>query len=302
MQAPPDNGSTVERPKRSEFELPGRREAEGWRKTRNHSWRTVQCAPPLAAEGLPPSAEIAHVTAVPGLVHIRGAVPADECDALVRLSEHCGYDNAHHSGYQDLRIDKQEEKYRSNDRVVYQASGEECDAIFQRLKPALPAELDARAEYYTTEQPEYSDTPPEEYGVWRPDSVNDMWRFYRYDARLRQQFPVHRDNMTSKRRGEYASWMSVLIYLSEGFQGGGTLFFNNQYEKVHEVVPRKGDVAIFFHHGLKSPLHAGAMVEGSEGLKYVLRTDVMLRATVPAKRGPTHRLSPPYDDTDSDDG
>lgn len=297
-------------------------EDEGWRKVRNHSWRTVgdAAALPLAAPGPPPGPPpaAAPVAAVDGLARIRGALSAAECAALVQMAEGCGFDNARHEAYQDGKLDKQEERFRRNHRVVYEASAEQCRGLFARLVAGAPPEIDAREEYFAdgkaAEGFVFADPADaaagkigaEEYGVWRPEGVNPMWRFYRYDPALRQQFPTHKDNSTRKRKGRVASWLTVLVYLSGGgcFKGGTTAFTTNPFcedvRTLYEVEPQQGDVAMFFHHGRRSPWHAGTPVTGGEGMKYVLRTDVMYRAVVPARKGPTHMLSAPYDSSYSD--
>jgi hypothetical protein len=68
-----------------------------------------------------------------------------------------------------------------------------------------------------------------------------------------------------------------MIYLSDGFTGGGTEFID-----AAPVVPRRG-MAVAFDHFVR---HRGAPVLA--GTKYVLRTDVMYRrvATAAAGRGP----------------
>jgi len=60
-----------------------------------------------------------------------------------------------------------------------------------------------------------------------------------------------------------------MVYLNEGFEGGETLFL--QPKTV--IVPRTG-MALFFQHPI---LHEGC--ELTRGVKYVLRSDVMYRAT-----------------------
>eukprot|EP00756_Hemistasia_phaeocysticola_P020284 Hpha_TRINITY_DN15711_c1_g10::TRINITY_DN15711_c1_g10_i2::g.39149::m.39149 len=168
--------------------------------------------------------------------------------------------------------------------------------LFDRVRAALPPEIDARLEYFQ-EGDEERNVPTSEYGVWGLDSLNQMIRFYRYGAG--QQFPVHRDNLTTKLRGEHTSWLSVLFYLSGGFQGGNTAFFRNDFSPAHEVEPMEGDAVVFFHQGRKSPYHAGLPVEEGS-YKYVLRSDAMYTASITAERGPTRMVSPPYDDSDSD--
>jgi hypothetical protein len=62
-----------------------------------------------------------------------------------------------------------------------------------------------------------------------------------------------------------------MIYLNDGFKGGETKF-NNVV-----VAPKKGSALIFYHY-LE---HEGSEV--IEGIKYVLRTDIMFRLKISGK-------------------
>ncbi|MES3021319.1 MAG: 2OG-Fe(II) oxygenase [Pseudomonadota bacterium] len=84
-------------------------------------------------------------------------------------------------------------------------------------------------------------------------------RFYKY--RQGQRFKMHKDGpwlengMTSK--------LTFLVYLNEEFAGGETDF------KIFTVKPVTGMALLFIH----ATWHEGAAI--SEGLKYVLRSDVL---------------------------
>lgn len=94
--------------------------------------------------------------------------------------------------------------------------------------------------------------------------LNERLRFYRYTEG--QQFRWHFDG--SYRRSERErSMLSLLIYLNEGCLGGETEFATGI-----SVEPRTG-MALAFVHRVE---HRGAPV--LEGIKYVLRTDVMYAA------------------------
>merc|ERR1719362_2209053 len=152
------------------------------------------------------------------------------------MAELCGFDDAHHDAYQNKRIDMSEETYRRNDRVVYQAAPDESSKLFERIAGSIPAKIDAKAEYIR-DVSVLPQIPDSHVGVWHQDGLNDMWRLYRYDSHQKQEFPMHRDNATVKRKGELSSWLSVLFYLSgDGFQGGNTAFFDDNERVVHEVV------------------------------------------------------------------
>jgi len=67
--------------------------------------------------------------------------------------------------------------------------------------------------------------------------------------------------------------LTVIIYLSDGFDGGHTTFYT--HHGTIKVTPVKGSALLFWHgaHPL-SPEHEGS---ACDGLKYVLRSDVMFQ-------------------------
>ena len=84
-------------------------------------------------------------------------------------------------------------------------------------------------------------------------------RFYKYSPG--QRFRMHKDGPWNEDGLE--SKLTLLVYLNEGFAGGTTDF------RTFEVVPKVGSGLLFIHH----TWHEGAAV--TEGVKYVLRSDVM---------------------------
>jgi prolyl 4-hydroxylase len=92
--------------------------------------------------------------------------------------------------------------------------------------------------------------------------LNERLRYYRYAGG--ERFAPHVD--LSHSDAQARSFLTVIFYLNDGFQGGETDFFGRR------VTPRRG-AAILFPHELR---HEGRPVFG--GVKYVLRTDVMYAA------------------------
>lgn len=90
--------------------------------------------------------------------------------------------------------------------------------------------------------------------------LNERFRFYRYAPG--QKFAWHSDGPFQRENGEI-SLLTFMIYLNDGYRGGATRF------EWTEVAAKEG-MALVFEHGL---LHEGA--ELTEGMKYVLRSDVM---------------------------
>jgi prolyl 4-hydroxylase len=144
-----------------------------------------------------------------------------------------------HRGF-ELRPD-----IRNNERVVFDDVGL-AGALFDRLRPVVPAELRERDGLL----------------LGRAVGLNERFRGYRYSEGHR--FAPHFDGAFARNARE-CSELTVLLYLNEGFLGGATAFCDWEAR----VVPRRGQ-ALLFQHAIR---HEGCPVDG--GRKYVLRTDVM---------------------------
>jgi prolyl 4-hydroxylase len=103
---------------------------------------------------------------------------------------------------------------------------------------------------------------PQSIGDSEAIGLNELFRFYRYQGG--QKFRKHRDQSYIRNSRE-ASYYTFMIYLNDNFQGGETRF-NDLI-----IAPKKGSALVFYHY-LE---HEGAEV--TEGVKYVLRTDIMFR-------------------------
>jgi|ERR1043165_1174244 predicted 2-oxoglutarate/Fe(II)-dependent dioxygenase YbiX len=131
------------------------------------------------------------------------------------------------------------ESVRNNNRVMLK-DPDLAEQLWQRAKEFVPAQMGNSLAY----------------------GLNELFRFYRYEPG--QQFKKHRDNSYIKSDAE-ASYYTFMIYLNQDYKGGNTTFNDIAIE------PRTG-LALVFRHQLE---HAGNPV--GEGIKYVLRTDVMYR-------------------------
>lgn len=179
-----------------------------------------------------------------------GLFTAAECQQFIHLSEQKGYEAATITlgrNHFELRTE-----VRNNDRVIYDDM-QLAEQLFKRLQPMLPAQLHG----------------------WDLIGLNERFRFYRYQSG--QTFRPHWDGMYERHDWE-SSQLSLLIYLSDDFVGGETIFYQDtgmrkpcQETRQAVVVPQQGQVLIFEHQ----QLHEGAPV--SSGIKYVLRTDVMYK-------------------------
>jgi prolyl 4-hydroxylase len=92
--------------------------------------------------------------------------------------------------------------------------------------------------------------------------INPQFRFYKYLSG--QEFQRHQDIDFVKSKDE-KSFLSILIYLNDDFQGGETIFDNIS------IKPEMGCCLIFPH----TLFHAGSPV--MHGNKYVLRSDVIFK-------------------------
>lgn len=97
--------------------------------------------------------------------------------------------------------------------------------------------------------------------------LNERLRFLRYDPG--EKFEPHHDGTYTRDDGSESSFITVQLYLNEGFSGGSTTFLSNDEYQRLECVPKIGRVLIFEHR----LLHEGSALK--KGRKYAVRTDVM---------------------------
>ena len=131
------------------------------------------------------------------------------------------------------------ETVRNNNRVIYNDANL-ADKIWLQLKPFAPTKI----------------------GNSQAVGLNELFRFYKYQ--VGQQFKRHTDQSFIRNDIE-ASYFTFMIYLNDNYQGGDTTFNNLT------IQPKQG-MALIFLHSLE---HEGSSV--TEGVKYVLRTDIMFR-------------------------
>lgn len=180
---------------------------------------------------------------------LHGFFSPDECAEYVRLSEGVGYDDAPISTGRGAVIRKD---VRNNDRVMID-------------DPTLAAVLYDRAEPFL----------PANFLIWKPVGLNERFRYYRYTKG--QKFDWHFDGAFTRPDGLESSKLTFMVYLNDGFVGGETVFNLRRLGSVRDtdpvlrVVPTAGTALVFRH----DVLHTGAMV--LDGVKYVVRTDVMFR-------------------------
>ncbi|VAW83064.1 hypothetical protein MNBD_GAMMA12-2871 [hydrothermal vent metagenome] len=159
----------------------------------------------------------------------------NECKILISVSESLGYSAA------DVQVNvtrRHIEAVRNNYRLNYQ-SASLAEDYWSRLKCVNIPAIENRLAI----------------------GLSPYFRFYRYCAG--QKFNMHKDGRQDV--GVHETLFSFIIYLNKDYDGGSTLFRQDNIE----VFPQTGKVVVFEHH----LWHQGSRVES--GLKYVLRTDVV---------------------------
>lgn len=159
----------------------------------------------------------------------------EECQDMINFGEESGFEL---SKIRTSKGDIIREDIRNNGRVIIKDEGVISDDLFERVKDELPEVIDG----------------------WKLKGLNEQVKIYKYTKG--QQFKMHRD-APYVRNGNERSWLTLMVYLNEGFEGGDTFFMDGQ------IKPKTGDCLIFW----QDQLHAG--MEVTEGVKYAIRTDVM---------------------------
>ena len=139
-------------------------------------------------------------------------------------------------------------------------------------------------------------------------SINPRWRFFRYGQgcvyrpHIDGSWPASRvhpttghyecydhleeeddDDDDDKAKSTVKSYHTFLIYLNDNFEGGQTRFYFPSKDGTSSLAaqgisPKCGSVLVFSQGNTASLLHEGSAV--TVGTKYVVRTDVLYRASV----------------------
>ncbi|XP_060601017.1 uncharacterized protein LOC132754407 [Ruditapes philippinarum] len=177
---------------------------------------------------------------------LRNVLTEKECKDYIKKTEKMGYTDALVNiggGRQQMMKD-----VRNNTRCIWD-SFEEADKIWQRIKQFIPDK-------------------------WRNREVmglNERLRFLKYNPG--EYFAPHMDGMYMRENGE-RSFVTIQLYLNQGFKGGSTTFMSFAETERMEVVPETGMVLVFQH----DIMHEGSAL--LEGRKYSMRTDVMYSANI----------------------
>ena len=198
------------------------------------------------------------IDSVPGAFQLLDVLTDAECAQFVAISDTLGY---HHDAPVSLP-----HHVRHNTNVNWVVDESIDGPIWERCRPLLTERvagapalgLNARFRFYRYREGDFF--RPHTDGAWPGSRVVD--RRLVHDA-----------------YGDRISQMSMLLFLSDGYTGGRTLFYVGEGNEGTEaravgVATPKG-AALCFPHGFHPLhcLHAGEPV--SSGTKYIIRTDVL---------------------------
>lgn len=207
-----------------------------------------------------------NIDEVPGAFQLLNLLSAEECASLVQLTETLGY-------LEDAAVSLPR-SVRHNDSATWVADDATTDLLWQRCKSCFH--------------------PQDDFAGKAALGINGRFRFYRYDQG--DYFSAHTDGSWPGSRvidGELVhnayddrwSQLSILLFLSEDFEGGATRFFVDSDDprrpasnpdpasSVDVRTPLGG--ALCFPHGVH-PLHCVHASEPiSSGIKYIIRSDVL---------------------------
>ncbi len=207
----------------------------------------------------------------------------DECRQLIARSIKEGYKGVPPTGGRNLSwcgVDATE--VRINERVTI-TDQEVSKEIWKRIRNWIPRDLGFRAEN-TNMTWEYIDSKTKG-KEWTVHGVNDRLRFVKYEkgdqflrhmdgTYVREVVTLQSDKSLSAYREQ--SFLSLILYLNDDFEGGETVFYDSfSKEETMSVTPRTGSVLVMLHENL----HEGSQV--TRGAKYILRTDVLYRKSLP---------------------
>ena len=111
---------------------------------------------------------------------------------------------------------------------------------------------------------------PDAWNVHPFVDLNDRLRFLKYSPG--EYFKPHMDGTYQRPDGSERSYITIQLYMNEGFEGGNTTFLSNKKSNLDVgIVPKPGRILVFQH----DILHEGSLLK--KGTKYTMRTDIMYK-------------------------
>jgi hypothetical protein len=180
---------------------------------------------------------------------LNNSLSKDECEFLIKnikYNENVEYKNTENITYRkNLRLQINHKNFALK--------------IFKRIKNFLPSYLKYDEDIY--ELGSFSK------GEWDLSYVNERLRFCKY---LNEGlFGAHYDGCFIRNKDE-RSFLTMMFYLNENYDGGETVFLKSVYDKkvISSIKPKTG-MMVFFPQNV---YHEGRPVKGE---KYILRTDIV---------------------------
>lgn len=132
------------------------------------------------------------------------------------------------------------------------------NALYHRLLPHLPSEVREEGE------------------AWHVSGCNEVFRLSKYNAtdRFQRHVDTYFERFVDENTRE-KSMFTVNIYLNDDFTGGTTRFYHDRDVLEATIVPKSGLCLLFRQPSTARLLHDGEEV--SNGVKYLIRSDVMYR-------------------------
>jgi predicted 2-oxoglutarate/Fe(II)-dependent dioxygenase YbiX len=174
-----------------------------------------------------------------------------ECKNIIDATEKHGFDIA--ETYCHLYRRRRNDRFESDDVTL-------AEELYRRTLPVIPVHKTGKDGH-----------------VYTRKGLNPRFRFCKYTAG--HYFGPHIDGSFYKSDSE-RSFLTFMIYLNDAgddFTGGCTNFLDqHSFEVTHSIAPKCGRTIVFWQTE-KELLHEGEPV--TDGLKYMMRTDVMYERT-----------------------
>lgn len=184
----------------------------------------------------------------------------EECDWLINLFDNSDYYHITQDEKSNYTID-----YRDNFRII-KDSRTLANIIYNRINDYIEDEIiinnenDELTKLGLTNFYRYN-------GLWKKNYINYRFRLCKYEEG--GHFEKHRDKDYIHPTKKYKSFKTCMIYLNDNFDGGETIFYDNDNNIIKKIKPKQGMI-LLFNHLID---HKGEKVYHGE--KYIARTEIM---------------------------
>ena len=187
-------------------------------------------------------------------VILKNTLTQEECIALIKACEEFGFQSAEE--YCFLYRDRLNDRFMSDDQQL-------ADLLWSRVKDFVPNTVSFS---YGRKEPE----------PWEVDKLNIRFRFCKYIGGRGHHFGPHTDGIYRVDE-KHTSILTCMLYLNGGneFKGGTTDFIDHKTGKLNYSVRPEPGLCVIFRQANMDCYHLGTEV--TEGVKYILRTDVMFQ-------------------------